>query len=198
VLFGEGFRTPDAVFIRRSQARGARGVETELIERKMNPNELLRIVDSLHREKNIETEVVFQAIESALVTAVRRQYGEEALIDVRIDRQSGALQASLNGQPLDEETIGRIGAQTAKQVIIQKIREAERDSLVEEFGGQIDDMVSGIVQRGEGGATVVSLGGVEAILPRSEQIPGETHHANERVRAVIYGSSRRAAASRWS
>lgn len=152
----------------------------------MNPNELLRIVDSLHREKNIDAEIVFQAIEAALVTAVRRQYGEDAEIAVQVDRETATLTATLNGQPLDEETIGRIGAQTAKQVIIQKIREAERDSLVEEFSGQIDDMVNGVVQRSDGGAIVVSLGAVEAILPRSEQIPGESHHVNERLRAVIY------------
>ena len=153
---------------------------------RMNPNELLRIVDSLHRDKNIETEVVFQAIEAALLSAARRQYGEESDIDVHIHRETGGLQATLNGQILDEETIGRIGAQTAKQVIIQKIREAERDSLVEEFGGQIDDMVNGVVHRVEGSATIVTLSGVEAILPRSEQIPGESHHVNERIRAVIY------------
>jgi len=152
----------------------------------MNPNELLRIVDSLHREKNIDTEIVFQAIEAALVSAVRRQFGEETEIVVQIDRTTGTMQAVVNGNPLDEDTIGRIGAQTAKQVIIQKIREAERDSLVQEFSGQIDDMVNGIVQRVEGGATLVSLNNIEAILPRSEQIPGETHHANERVRAVIH------------
>ncbi len=152
----------------------------------MNPNELLRIVDSLHREKNIDTEIVFQAIEAAFVSAVRRQFGEEAEIVVQIDRPSGTIKAMVNGEPLDEDTIGRIGAQTAKQVIIQKIREAERDSLVQEFSSQIDDMVHGIVQRVEGGATLVSLNNVEAILPRSEQIPGETHHPNERVRAVIH------------
>ena len=105
----------------------------------MNPNELLRIVDSLHREKNIDTEIVFQAIEAALVSAVRRQFGEETEIVVHIDRTTGSMQAVVNGNPLDEDTIGRIGAQTAKQVIIQKIREAERDSLVQEFSGQIDD-----------------------------------------------------------
>ncbi len=152
----------------------------------MNPNELLRIVDSLHRDKNIETEVVFQAIEAALVTAARRQYGEDSDILAQIDRETGKLQVTLDGLVLDVETIGRIGAQAAKQVIIQKNREAERDSLVEEFGGQIDDMVNGVVHRVEGGATIVSLGAVEAILPRSEQIPGESYHVNERIRAVIF------------
>lgn len=153
----------------------------------MNPNELLRIVDSLHRDKNIDPEIVFQAIEAALVTAAKRQYGEESNIVVRITRENGAIDASCNGEALDpEEMIGRIGAQTAKQVIIQKIREAERDALIEEYQEQIGQMVSGVIQRSEGGAATVSLGSVEAILPRSEQIPGESHHPNERIRAVIF------------
>lgn len=153
----------------------------------MNPSEILRIVDSLHREKNIDPEIVFQAIESAMVTAAKKQYGDESEIVVRISRENGEIEAACNGEPLDpEEMIGRIGAQTAKQVIIQKIREAERDSLIEEFEDQVGQMVNGIVQRNEGNATTVSLGNVEAILPRSEQIPGESHHPNERIRAVIF------------
>ena len=151
----------------------------------MNPNEVLRIVDALHREKNIDPEIVFLAIEAAFASAVRRQYGEEAEIAIQIDRGDGTLSGSVDGKELDPDEIGRIGAQTAKQVIIQKIREAERDSLIEEFREQIDQMVNGVVQRSEGGATTVSLGNVEAILPRSEQIPGETHHPNERVRAIV-------------
>ncbi|MCA9162308.1 MAG: transcription termination factor NusA [Planctomycetales bacterium] len=151
----------------------------------MNPNELLRIVDSLHREKNIDPEIVFQAIESALVTAMKRQYGDEAEIEVGIDRTTGNLSAHRNGEVIDQDTIGRIGAQTAKQVIIQKIREAERDSLIEEFDAQIGTMVSGVIQRNEGGAATVQLSNIEALLPRSEMIPGESHHPNERIRAVI-------------
>ena len=151
-----------------------------------NPGEVLRLVDSLHRDKNIDSEYVFQAIESALVSAARKQYGEESDVVITIDRAAGTLQGSRDGEAIDPEVIGRIGAQTAKQVIIQKIREAERDALVEEFEEQIGQMVSGVVQRAEGGATTVALGPVEAILPRSEQIPGESHHANERVRAIVY------------
>ena len=152
----------------------------------MNPQELLRIVDSLHRDKNIEPEIVFQAIEAALVSAAKRQYGETAEIEVSIAREDGTLTASRDGQPLDQDEIGRIGAQTAKQVIIQKIREAERDSLVEEYTDQMDQIVNGIIHRNEGAAATVSLGSVEAILPRSEQIPGESHHPNERIRAIIF------------
>lgn len=152
----------------------------------MNPQEILRIVDSLHREKNIEKEVVFSAIESALVTAAKRQFGEEADINVTIERHSGAPTLIANGEIMDMDTFGRILAQTAKQVIIQKIREAERDSLIDEYHEQIGQLINGVVQRNEGPATLVSLGSVEAILPRSEQIPGESHHPNERVRAVIF------------
>lgn len=148
---------------------------------------MLRIVDSLHREKNIDKELVFQAIESALMTAAKKHYGETAEVVVTINRETGALSGTHNGEVLDPEEIsGRIGAQTAKQVIIQKIREAERDSLLGEYGEQIGQLINGVVTRAEGGATIVSLGTIEAILPRSEQIPGESHHPNERVRAIVF------------
>ncbi len=152
----------------------------------MNANEVLRIVDSLHRDKNIEKEVVFRAIESALVSAARKHFGDEADIEFIIDRESGQI-AGRNGQEeLDyEEVIGRIGAQTAKQVIIQKVREAERDSQIVEFNEIINDIITGTVHRNEGRVTTVTLGGIEAILPRSEQIPGESHQPNERIRALV-------------
>src|SRR5580658_9569766 len=153
----------------------------------MNASELLRIIDAIHRDKNIDKEVIFQAIESALVTAAKKQYGEDQEIVVTIDRKDGSISGTHNGVPLDpEETAGRIGAQTAKQVIIQKVREAERDALFDEYEREKGQLVTGVVQRYEGGAATVTLQNCEAILPRSEQIPGETHHANERVRATVF------------
>lgn len=153
----------------------------------MNASEVLRIVDAIHRDKNIDKEIVFQAIESALVSASRKYHGEESEIIINIDRMEGQISGTVNGDVLDhEEAVGRIGAQTAKQVIIQKIREAERDSLHDEYEEMMGQMVAGIVQKNEGGATIVSLGNVEAILPRSEQIPGESHEVNERVRATVF------------
>ena len=153
----------------------------------MNPNEVLRIVDAIHRDKNIDPEIVFQAIEAALVSAAKKNYGDDSDIVISIDRENGSIDAAHNGEPLDpDETVGRIGAQTAKQVIIQKIREAERDSLHDEYEEQIGQMVNGVIQRAEGGTTTVSLGNVEALLPRGEQIPGESHHANERIRATVF------------
>lgn len=152
----------------------------------MNTQELLRIIDAIHREKNIDKEIVFQAIESALVSAAKKHYGEMEDVQVTIDRTDGSITATLNSQPLNsEETVGRIGAQTAKQVIIQKVREAERDALYNEYDREIGQLVTGIVQRYENGTATVTLPNCEAILPRSEQIPGETHHPNERVRATV-------------
>ena len=153
----------------------------------MKPEEILRIVDAIHRDKNIDKEIVFQAIEAALVTALSRQYGETADVRVEIDRANGRVHGTRDGVEIDTaELSGRIGAQTAKQVIIQKIREAERDALHDEFEEQIGQMVSGVVSRFEGATATVTLGATESILPRSEQIPGETFHPNERIRATIF------------
>jgi N utilization substance protein A len=153
----------------------------------MDPSELLRIVDAIHRDKNIDKEIVFEGIEAALVSAAKKHYGEDAEVIVQINRQDGSISGTHNGVPLaPEEMAERIGAQTAKQVMIQKIREAERDTLYEEYEGLKGQLVTGVIQRYEGGAATVALNNVEAILPRGEQIPGETHHANERVRATVY------------
>lgn len=155
----------------------------------MNPAEMLRIVDALHRDKNIDKETVFESIETALVSALRKHYGDESQISVVIDRVSGVTGATRDGVSLTteevEELVGRIGAQTAKQVMIQRLREAERDSLFDEYTAERGQLVRGTVQRYEGGAAAVTLNNTEAILPRSEQIPGESHHVNETVRATI-------------
>lgn len=153
----------------------------------MNANEILRIVDAIHLDKNIEKNIVFEGIEQALVSALTKYYGEDAVITVEIDRKSGEIDATCDDEKLDsEEVVGRIGAQTAKQVMIQKIREAERDALYDEYNDLVGHMVSGLIHRYEGAAATVTLGNVEAILPRSEQIPGETHSVGDRVRATVY------------
>ncbi|MBX6315573.1 MAG: transcription termination/antitermination protein NusA, partial [Isosphaeraceae bacterium] len=147
--------------------------------------DLVRIVDSIHRDKNIPKEILFEGIESALATAAKKHYPDATDIQVQIDPETGRIQTTADGQPVDPPEFGRIAAQTAKQVIIQKIREAERDSLYDEFEDQKGDLVTGTVQRFEGGAVTVNLGKTDALLPRSEQIPGESHHPGERVRAII-------------
>lgn len=163
----------------------------------MNPSELLRIVDTIHRDKNIGKEVVFQGIEAALISAMKKNYvGDENMVDVRIDRESGEIEASFNGEAISPEEIAkRIGAQTAKQVMIQKIREAECDRIYDEYVGQVNQLVVGTVHRFEKESCSVTLPGIEAFLPRAEQIHiggqkgapqrGDSYRIGDRIRAVI-------------
>jgi N utilization substance protein A len=139
----------------------------------------------MHREKNISKEIIFEGIEAAVQLASAKHFGEEENVTVTIDRDSGAIVARRGEEVVDPELLGRIAAQSAKQVMIQKIREAECNATFDEYSAQKGDLVHGTVQRFEGGAASVSLGKAESILPRSEQIPGETHHVGERVKAVI-------------
>ncbi len=147
--------------------------------------ELLRIVDGIARDKNIDKETVFEDLEAAMYTAIRKANSETEDIVVRIDRQSGQITASVDGEPMSVRQLGRIAAQTAKQVMIQRIREAERGSIYEEYLERRGEIVSGRVGRWEGGSLVVELGRTEALLPRSEQIPGDSHRPDERIRAMI-------------
>jgi len=155
----------------------------------MNGNEVLRIVDAIHRDKNIAKDIVFEGIEQAILSAARKHFGEEADLVVRVDRDTGDPSLLEEGTIVESEVLGdilgRIAAQTAKQVMIQKIREAERDALFDDYVQMRGQIVNGTVGRFEGGAATVNLGKVEGVLPRSEQIPGESYRAGERVRAVI-------------
>jgi N utilization substance protein A len=151
----------------------------------MNGADVLRIVDLMHREKNIPKEVIFSGIEAAVLLATQKHFNTEEGVVVTIDRTTGGIHAQKGEEVIDPEVLGRIAAQSAKQVMIQKIREAEGTALYDAMAAQKGDLVTAHVQRFEGGAALVTLGKTEAILPRSEQIPGETHHVGERVKAVI-------------
>jgi len=147
--------------------------------------ELLRLVDSIARDKNISPEIVFKDIEAAMISAIRKAYSRDAKIKVHIDRTTGEISALVDEKPMSMSELGRIAAQTAKQVMIQRIREAERDSIYEEYLNRKGEIVSGKVIRREGGTLIVDLGRVEAILPKSEQIPGESHSIEDRIRAIV-------------
>jgi len=151
---------------------------------KLGP-ELLRLVDVLHREREIEREIVFRGIEAALISAARKHLGNEKEITVQIDRETGEITAFDEQGPINPADLGRIAAQTGKQVMIQKIREAERDVISHDMTERIMSVVSGTVHRIEGPNLVVSLSRAEAFLPRSEQIPGETYRVGERIRALV-------------
>ncbi len=148
-------------------------------------NELLRIVDGIARDKNIDKETVFEDLETAMYTAIHKNNDTDDIV-VRIDRETGQISATVDGEEMSVRRLGRIAAQTAKQVMIQRIREAERGSLYEEFLERRGQIVTGRVARWEGGSLVIDLAGrVEALLPKSEQIPGDSHSTEERIRAMV-------------
>jgi N utilization substance protein A len=160
----------------------------------MNPSELLRIVDAIHRDKNIDKEVVFAGIEAALVIAAKKHYGEDQEIVIRVNRENGTITGTHNGIEITpEEMAERIGAQTAKQIIIQKIREAERDALYAEYKELMYQLVTGVVHRIDTiprhdrkvKILTIALSNTEAILPEWEMIPGQQLHLNERIRAIV-------------
>ncbi|HPF39571.1 MAG TPA: transcription termination factor NusA [Phycisphaerae bacterium] len=148
-------------------------------------SDLLRIVDGLARDKNIDKDMVLGDLETAMETAIRKKYPDVEEVTVEIDRLTGEIGATADDRVISMAELGRIAAQTAKQVMIQRIREAERGSIFEEFIERKGTIVTGTVARFEGGAMLVSLGRTDGFLPRSEQIPGETHQAGERIRTLI-------------
>ncbi len=148
--------------------------------------EILRIVDSIAKERNIDKEEVFADLEAAMVSAVRKNFGSAEKITVEIDRKTGQIKAYKGEEPISlRDGLGRIAAQTAKQVMIQKIRESERDSVYKEFLERQGTIVTGQVTRVDPSAVTVSLNRVEAFLPASEQIPGETYQVGQRLRTYI-------------
>jgi N utilization substance protein A len=151
----------------------------------MEPQEILRFVEMVYRERGIDKEVVFGAIEQALLTAARKRFGEDPVIEVHVDRKSGEPQCLVDGAVQTLE-FGRIAAQTARQVMNQRIREAERDKNLDEYNRRLDSIVTGTIQRIEGGNLIVNLGRVEGIVPRSEQIRGENYKVGDRIRAYLF------------
>lgn len=150
--------------------------------------ELLRIVENIARDKNIDKEHIFVDLEEAMVSAVRKHFSDpEGDIVVQIDRATGQFQAFREQEPIDIRQLGRIPAQTAKQVMIQKIRADERESIYAEFIQRKGQIISGTSVRYEGGTLIVSLGhSVEGFMPKGEQIMGQNHRPGERVRCLIY------------
>ncbi|MFH1717640.1 MAG: transcription termination factor NusA [Planctomycetota bacterium] len=149
--------------------------------------ELLRIVENIARDKNIDKESIFVDLEEAMVSAARKHFGEpESNIEVSIDRNTGQITACKDDVQIDIKQLGRIPAQTAKQVIIQKIRADERDSIYAEFVQRKGEIISGSVVRYESGTLIINLDRwTEGFMPKGEQIMGQTHRVGERIRCLI-------------
>jgi len=179
--------------------------------------EIILVADTVAREKNIDKEDVFVAMETAIQKAGRSRYGLEHDIRAKIDRKTGAITMARYREVVDEVEnevtqltlkqakaydknikvgeyiidvlppmdFGRIAAQTAKQVIMQKVRDAERNRQYEEYKEKVGTIVNGIVKRIEGGNVILDVGKAEAILRRDEIIPREKFKNTDRVRAYV-------------
>lgn len=182
--------------------------------------EILLLVDALAREKNVTRDVVFGALESALASAMKKRFKDDAEIRVSIDRETGShegfrrwlvvpdeaglqepdkqemlsdAQEMVPGiqageyieEALEPVEFGRIGAQAAKQAILQKIRDAEREQVLNDFLDRGETIVSGTIKRMDKGDVIVETGKIEARLPRSEMIPKENLRVADRVRAYV-------------
>ncbi len=187
----------------------------------MNTEEILMIVDAVSREKGVEKEIIFEAIEAALATATRKKHKLDIDVRVAIDRQTGEydtfrrwevmaddseefetpvrqklmVEASqinpdieIGGyieEQLEPVVFGRIAAQAAKQVIVQKVREAEREKIVEEFQDRKGEMMTGVVKRMERGDAIVELSGAEALLSKHKMIQREGLRPGDRIRVYL-------------
>jgi N utilization substance protein A len=181
--------------------------------------ELLLLVDALAREKNVQKETVFGALEMAIASATKKRFNEEVEVRVSIDRETGEFESFRRWQVVPDELLeapphqiafseaqkqypdiqledhieeqleaiefGRIGAQAAKQVILQRIRDAEREQILQDFLARNEKLVTGTVKRIERGNVIVEAGKVEAILPRDQMIPKENIRVGDRVRAYL-------------
>lgn len=150
--------------------------------------ELLAVLEHMEREKGIKKDILIEAVESALVSAVKRIVELKPGVEVKVtlDRQTGKIKAFAGDEEIKSQDFGRIAASTAKQVIIQKIREAEKDVVFNEFNAKVGEIINGTVYRFEKGNMIVDLmGKAEGLVPKSEQIQSEQFRQGQRISAYL-------------
>ncbi|MDD5084957.1 MAG: transcription termination factor NusA [Candidatus Omnitrophica bacterium] len=148
-------------------------------------NEILASLEYIEKEKGISKEVILSALKSALLSACRKTFQDYENYDIDIDPATGKIKILKEGKEVFHPDFGRIAAQTAKQVIIQKIREAERESIFEEFSHKEGDIISGAVHTVDKKAITVDLGKTEAILPLREQYSKDRYRQGDSIRAYV-------------
>ncbi|MBK8205829.1 MAG: transcription termination factor NusA [Planctomycetes bacterium] len=156
----------------------------------VNGAELLRFVEMIAREKGIEKSEVLGSIEQAMMVALRKRVENPDTLVVSVDPNSGEIiahETDLDGVTAEVKLadMGRIAAQTFKQIFVQKNREAERDNIFEKYIQLKREIRSGTIQRSEGPNYIVNLGDAESFYPRKEQVPTESYNVGERVRGLI-------------
>ena len=157
----------------------------------------IEALKELEKEKGIKMEAIIDALKVAFVSVYKNNYNEDYQVRVNIDIKTGEIKIfrileedEVSGETGDEvevtpDNFGRIAAQTAKQVMKQRIKEAEREVMYEEFKDRVGDMVTGIVQQNDTRFTLVDLGRVESLLPQYEQVPGERYKHGERIKCYV-------------
>ena len=147
--------------------------------------ELLATLEYIEKEKGIDKETLLETLRQALLSALHKTYSEKEEFVVEVNPQTADIQVLRNGKPMDDAEFGRIAAQTAKQVIVQKIREAERKTIYNDFVKKQGDIVSGAVHRFEKKAMFVDLGKTIGILPAREQSPQDEFRQGDFIKAYV-------------
>ena len=151
----------------------------------MIKSEFMAAVNQVCSERGIDPEVVFETLKHAMLAAYRKDYGEAENLEVKIDKENGAVTILREGEDITPPGFGRIAAQTAKQVILQGVREAEKEAILDEFQSKVGTVISGMLQRREGRDWVVDLGRTVGVLPPSEQVFSEGYRNNQRLRFFV-------------
>lgn len=140
-------------------------------------------------ERGIEPEIVLETIKAAILAAYRKDFGAEGLEElvVELNADNGEAKIFKDKKNITPPGFGRIAAQTAKQVILQRIREAEKKAIITDYTGKVGTLVNGMVLRFDNGNVIIDIGKTEAVLPPPEQIPIERYHLNQRL--VFYIAS---------
>jgi len=147
--------------------------------------DLLTSLEYIEKEKGVSREVLLEALKQALLSACRKTYPNLETIEIQIDPDTYRIRLMHEGRDIHDANFGRIAAQTAKQVIIQKIREAERDTIFEDYNDKMGDIVIGTVHRVEKKAIFVDFGKSEGILPAREQSPVDDFRQGNLIRAYV-------------
>lgn len=147
--------------------------------------ELLHMLSYIEKEKGIKKEILLDALRAALLSACRKTFSNPESVDVQINPRSGDIQVFENGKEIFNADFGRIAAQTAKQVIIQKIREAERESVFNEFTKKEGDITTGTVHWIDKKRIIVDFGKTEGILPAREQSPNDDYRQGDTIKVYV-------------
>ncbi len=150
-------------------------------------SEFASALNQVSAERGIEPEIIIDSIKQAILAAYRKDYGEPEGIDVTLDAATGEVKLARGKKDITPAGFGRIAAQTAKQVILQRIREAEKNAILSEYSTKVGSVLSGIIQRISGPIITVNLGKAESIMPPSEQSHNENYSINQRLKVYIIG-----------